>query len=71
MKKRKLNLPKLSLNKEVISSLSQGKITGGAGTQLQTCFGTCHGTLIDCPGPTVRGTSCVIPCEPIVTIPCL
>lgn len=41
MKKKKLNLPKLYLNKEVISSLSQEKIVGGATVREQTCFQTC------------------------------
>ncbi|WP_206156082.1 class I lanthipeptide [Chitinophaga fulva] len=41
MKKKKLNLPKLSLNKEVISDLSQEKIVGGATVRVQTCLRTC------------------------------
>jgi len=41
MKKRKLNLPKLFLNKEIISSLSQEKIAGGMSAPLVTCLETC------------------------------
>ncbi|NML39142.1 hypothetical protein HHL17_18215 [Chitinophaga sp. G-6-1-13] len=54
MKKKKVNLPKLSLNKEVISDLSQDKIVGGVATiREQTCLRTCGGSclcsvLIEC-----------------------
>lgn len=63
MKKKKVNLSKLSLNKEVISHLSQEKITGGAPTRIMTCLGTCN-TVFDCPMPTLKGHSCVDLCEP-------
>ncbi|MBC9910300.1 class I lanthipeptide [Chitinophaga varians] len=47
MKKKRLNLPKLSLNKEVISELSQDKIVGGAVTILeQTCRRTCGASCL-------------------------
>ncbi|MBC9910302.1 class I lanthipeptide [Chitinophaga varians] len=54
MKKKKVNLPKLSLNKEVISDLSQDKIVGGAVTiREQTCLRSCAASclcsvLIEC-----------------------
>ena len=63
MKKKKVNLAKLSLNKEVISDLSQEKITGGAPTLIATCFATCVHTRFDCPVPTLKGHSCVDLCD--------
>ncbi|NLR68464.1 hypothetical protein HGH92_29430 [Chitinophaga varians] len=52
MKKKKVNLSKLSLNKEVISDLSQDKIVGGAitvreQTCLKTCFASCFCSILD------------------------
>ncbi|MBC9933534.1 class I lanthipeptide [Chitinophaga qingshengii] len=56
MKKKRLNLPKLSLSKEIISSLSQEKITGGA--TINTCYKTC---IYNCQPPTLRQLSCICP----------
>lgn len=63
MKKKKVNLPKLALNKEVISDLSQEKITGGAPTRVVSCIRTCILTVYDCPIPTLEGHSCVDLCD--------
>ncbi|MBC9910303.1 hypothetical protein [Chitinophaga varians] len=62
MKKKKVNLPRLALQKEVISYLSQEKITGGAPTIIRTCTGSCQPS-IDCTQPTLRGNSCIIWCK--------
>ncbi|QJB31115.1 class I lanthipeptide [Chitinophaga oryzae] len=48
MKKKKLNLPKLSLNKEVIGQLSQDKIMGGATVLENTCRRSCFQSCITC-----------------------
>ncbi|MBC9933525.1 hypothetical protein [Chitinophaga qingshengii] len=47
MKKKKLNLPQLTLNKAVISNLSQDRITGGASSPRITCFETCVQTCLE------------------------
>ncbi|NML39141.1 hypothetical protein HHL17_18210 [Chitinophaga sp. G-6-1-13] len=64
MKKKKVNLPKLSLNKEVISYLSQEKITGGVPSRYRTCIGGCTETVFTCTIPTYQDLSCVVACEP-------
>nr|WP_295876734.1 class I lanthipeptide [uncultured Chitinophaga sp.] len=46
MKKKKLNLSKLTLNKEVIGNLSQEKITGGVSSPRLTCNLTCLRTCL-------------------------
>ncbi|MBC9933523.1 class I lanthipeptide [Chitinophaga qingshengii] len=58
MKKKKLNLSKLFLNKDVISHLSQEKILGGAATVLeQTCRRSCYASCIAC---VTKDVSCVV-----------
>lgn len=62
MKKKKLNLSKLSLNKEVISHLSQEKMLGGAATVLEqtcrrSCFTSCLCTLFNC---VTKDVSCPV-----------
>ncbi|RBL88073.1 class I lanthipeptide [Chitinophaga flava] len=46
MKKKKMNLPKLALNKEVISSLSQEKIAGGASAPGDNYVQSLHATYL-------------------------
>ncbi|MBC9933522.1 class I lanthipeptide [Chitinophaga qingshengii] len=66
MKKRKLNLSKLTLNKDVISSLTQEKILGGA-TVEQTCRRSCNGSclcpsvIIECVTQWASCHSCIFP----------
>ncbi|WP_212005923.1 class I lanthipeptide [Chitinophaga sp. HK235] len=61
MKKKKLNLRKLTLNKEVISDLSQQQIVGG-GTMPwdETCFCT-----RDCVSWDVNGPTCFLSCRSV------
>ncbi|NML39143.1 hypothetical protein HHL17_18220 [Chitinophaga sp. G-6-1-13] len=71
MKKRKLNLAKLSLNKEVISSLSQEKVTGGAtaNTCFKTCVQSCLCSVFDCQPQTQIRLSCLVLCQPSALCP--
>ncbi|MGN7820501.1 hypothetical protein HGH92_06005 [Chitinophaga varians] len=60
MKKKKVNLAKLSLNKEVISNLSQKKITGGATYNGGFC------SVVGCQPQTQPLVSCFEVCMPSV-----
>lgn len=66
MKRKKLNLAKLKLNKEVISDLSQEKIVGGATMPWETCGQTCQAscfcTQFNCPSRDPNGITCVLTC---------
>jgi hypothetical protein len=64
MKKKKVNLAKLSLNKEVISHLSQEKVTGGAtaNTCYKTCLQSCLCSVFDCQPQTQVKVSCLMVC---------
>ncbi|MBC9933533.1 class I lanthipeptide [Chitinophaga qingshengii] len=59
MKKKRLHLPKLSLSKEIISSLSQEKVTGGITvTRVISCAPTC---TLACQ-ESQQGVSCIEVC---------
>ncbi|WP_206156081.1 class I lanthipeptide [Chitinophaga fulva] len=74
MKKKKVNLSKLFLNKEVIGSLSQEKIVGGATvleqTCRQSCFGSCLCTQINCLTKGDTCNSCIVTCQPTSPLLC-
>ncbi|QJB31114.1 class I lanthipeptide [Chitinophaga oryzae] len=72
MKKKKVNLSKLTLNKEVIGNLSQEKITGGISSPRLTCLRTCLQTCLDscfCTEISQFQNSCETGCNTTVICP--
>lgn len=65
MKRKKLNLSKLSLKKDVISNLSQLRLMGGASTTTNTYFASCLCiTAVDCPTRKDSCNFCTANCQP-------
>ncbi|MBC9933524.1 class I lanthipeptide [Chitinophaga qingshengii] len=72
MKKRKLNLSKLSLKKDVISNLSQLRLVGGASTTTDTYFASCLCiTAVNCPTKRDTCNFCTADCPPTLPPVCI